>query len=1523
MSSIRFNRRHLALAALLLACQPFQASWAAATDIANAPLFTSSDTTVHSNIMFYIDDSGSMGQDNMPDDSPMAGSGMYGYKSYQCNGVAYNPNVTYVPPVDYDGTFFANSGTVPAATFTRAYTNFFGTAAHYPLWGSTDRPYPRSYDAATINLNTSMGAYYYKYTGQQTALNYAYTATAALDRTTTFYKECTSLETAPTSLSAAQTAGTAPGNSVFQLVWVRDESDAQKLNYANWYSYYRTRMLMMKTSTGLAFLNVDSKYRVGFNSINNTTTNPATYNGANTSFLDPKEFDTTQKQKFYKDLYSVNPIYGTPLRGALAQAGQYYAHMALGQTTDPIQYSCQKNFLILSTDGYWNTGGESTTAPKWGPYQLDNSTNVGEQDGDPTPRPMRDGDGSRAVTTKTWTGTYLVDTVTKNDVKRTWQTTYQTTYKLQKTGYTRNAYSTTNAAVNISSIGRCASLVSGKCTITVTTASAHGLATGGTATIASVVSGTPNTYNGTFTVTVTSPTVFTYTLTAIPGAVTSLGNANCPAGKVGLLTQAQTGVSLQDYVDSGLYTYAQTNPKITTTTKRWTSNYTEVITTLNGIVTSDTTTNTKYAVDNSFTPLISVADLPPLNTSPLPTPTVTLQSSGPATGSTASITWSNSGSNVRSSCVTAAPSPNPSTAGGTISSGTKVNINPAVVGTIPTTPTTTGSPGATYGTTTSAAYNLPVVQTTPPTPGPVPLVSNLQVGDPVLSGKSVDTLSDLAMYYYQTDLRNASLGNCTGALGTDVCFDNVGGSSADLTVRDNYTTQHMTTFTLGLGNNGSLIYDPNYLTQVTGDYVNLKNGLKNWPIPTGNGTNIDDLWHAAVTGRGQYFSASDPTSLIQSLKTALDAIKAITGTASAAATSTLQPVQGDNDIYVAKFKSALWFGDVLSYKINPDTGAVASVNDYTWSAQAVLDTLVQNYGASARTIYYAKPSGSSSSLSAFTYDNLDSNTKSYFDNFCSDSNKRGAGNTTHPLQCAYASSTSLGYANSGQNLVNYLRGDSSYAYNSVYRAREHLLGDIINASPLFVGQPAFRYTDAGYTTFAQTSRTNVVYAAANDGMLHAFDRSTGTEKWAYIPTDVLPKLYKLADINYSSNHMYLVDGSPVAGDVFDGASSSWKSIVVAGLGSGGNSYYALDVTVPEHPKLLWEFREKDLGLSYGNPIITKLSDGTWVVLLTSGYNNTSNGGDGNGHLYVVNAMTGALMSDSSGHSMKYDTVVNGAPVGSSSTPSGLAKINNYVELDTDNTTKVVYGGDLLGNVWRFDISSQVRPYLQAMRLAQLQANNIPQPIATKMSLAQIAYNGANYKVLYVGTGKYLGTSDLTNTAKQTIYAIKDNWDEVSLGDVRAATNPAMVVQTATAGVSSTNGDHIITGTAHPVNWTTGIGWYMDLIGSGERVTVNPLIVLNALYVGTNVPNQDACSAGGNSWLYKLDISTGTALSTAPEGAVAVSLGNVLIVGMTNVQLTSKTVATVVTKSDGTVSTVVGTQPGTNGPIKKTSWRVLN
>jgi type IV pilus assembly protein PilY1 len=734
------------------------------------------------------------------------------------------------------------------------------------------------------------------------------------------------------------------------------------------------------------------------------------------------------------------------------------------------------------------------------------------------------------------------------------------------------------------------------------------------------------------------------------------------------------------------------------------------------------------------------------------------------------------------------------------------------------------------------------------------------------------------MYYYNTDLRTTALSNCTGANGIDVCGNNVSGSGADTA-----THQHLTTFTVGMGVNGTLGYHPSYLTGLSADYELLKQGTRDWPTPvvstTGGGAqNIDDLWHAAVNGRGQYFSAGNPAALAAGLRDALLAIDALSGSGSGAAASTLQPVADDNSLYIAKYTTVHWTGDLVSRSINPVTGVISSTDN--WSAEQTLDARVA--AGTARNIYYMqRTSGANTgTLRQFTYTNLQSDgLNGNFDGACS---------KAVPLtQCIDAGYDVTG-ANNGANMVNWLRG----GYDARYRLRRHVLGDIVGGAPVSVKRPQFQYTENAYASFkaANNSRTGVVYVASNDGMLHAFRGETttsptpnpgpgGEELWAYVPTMVMNRMYRLADNDYANRHQFLANGAPVVGDIYvppvaPATTGTWKTILVAGLGAGGGGYYALDITNPHSPSVLWEFTNDslggngNLGLTFGNPVITKRANGTWVVVFTSGYNNHVSPGDGNGRLFVVNANTGERLA-----AIATETSP-GVPAGTTTTPSGLGKLNAWVDSTIDNTARRFYAGDLLGNVWRFDIDGLVAPNNAAHRLAYLRVGSVAQPITTQLALAEVNYGGSRYPVAYVGTGRLLGDSDLGTTGVQTIYALKDPLDATSLGDAR--TNTSVVTQTLSE--TAVNAPRTVTNNA--VNWSTHNGWKVDLIGSGERVSVDMQVIFQNLTVATNMPNNTTC--GGSSYLYNFNINSGS----APVGMTNVGtwLGTSLVVGLSYLTL---------------------------------------
>lgn len=1275
----------------LLAASGMQTVQGGETDISNQPLATRAAVQAKPNLMFILDDSGSMNWSYMPDDLGRSRSvtdepysTWYGYRASQCNGVAYNPSKTYALPLKSDGV----------STYDNA--NF--SAAKYDGYSSS---------SGTTSLE---GSYYYTYKGTQPAMDWVYTSSGVVSNT--FYQECSRQESDPV----------APEDQVFTKVTVTATS-AEAQNYANWFSYYRKRYLLMRTAMGRAMAGVDENYRVGFSTINDT----GVTDGSN-HFRDIKDFDSTHKNNFYTSLYSSTPNGSTPLRTALSKAGRYFAKKVSGQTHDPMQYACQRNYALLSTDGYWNGGAG---------VKLDGSV-VGQQDGLEA-RPMRDDALTQSTEVITYTAAASrVQTSNTQTRTRTWTRTYSI--------------------------------------------------------------GLPKGANG------------------------------CSSSRWRVANTTQR--------------FTQTQTQYFVTPQSSTATYTRTTVTTEGVVTSGPTDS---AVSYSGWSNTAAAEVTPTD------------SGGPTTGSTY-VNGSTNNSNCSNSH--------------SLEPGEDAYTSP------------------TSGSWSSWSPSLNYSYTTPN-------VGTWTAGAPVVTDTSdngtANTLADVAQYYYATDLRNSSLNNCTSTSSggsEDVCEDILVATSDDPSKK-----QHMNTYTIGLGLKGTLTKNDDTLKALTA-------GTTLWPAPTnassttsgsGDATNIDDLWHAAINGRGEYYSALDATDLSEAISSVIGAISEKVGASSAASTSSLELVAGDNNfVYRASYTTGAWFGDLEAFSLNGKTAQIASTP--TWSAKTQLDAMA----ASDRKIYFKGSTGRSD----FTYSNLDATQKAYFSNFCS--------KASVPAQCADLETAEKAYANDGDRLVNYLRGNRTHETSTtigttsvpaLYRARTHLLGDIINGAPVHVSKPPFSYADTGYADFVadKAGRKPVVYVAANDGMLHAISAQGadgGKELWAYIPGAVMPNLYLLASTNYDKNHQYYVDGAPVMGDIKVGG--VWKTILVGGLNRGGKSYYALDITDPENPLTLWEFTDANMGYTYGNPIITKRADGTWIVALTSGYNNGSGGGDGKGHLYILNANTGALIMDLP------------TSAGSTTTPSGLAKINAWVDDPTDNTAKRFYGGDQLGNVWRFDIDSLVLPNQSAMLLAELKLSaTTPQPISAKPVTVEVS----GKPVVVVATGRYLGVSDITDTTQQSVYAIKDPLTASGWGNVR--NNANFVTQTLTL-TSATEASV----SSHTVDWASKAGWRIDFPHSKERVFSNMGLQLGTLAIGTAIPSGNACDSGGTSWRYYLNVNTGSAVAENPVG----QLWNdrALIVGISWVKDTDGNVRIIYQNSDNTITEEIPpTAPSSGaGSIHRTSWREL-
>lgn len=760
-----------------------------------------------------------------------------------------------------------------------------------------------------------------------------------------------------------------------------------------------------------------------------------------------------------------------------------------------------------------------------------------------------------------------------------------------------------------------------------------------------------------------------------------------------------------------------------------------------------------------------------------------------------------------------------------------------------------------------------------------------------------NTLADVAYYYYNYDLRNKTAAspasvnppfklafandtNTSGKTTGDISIDNVNDAN-DL----NANWQHMTTFTMGLGIDGVMNFSPSYTSDASGDYYDIKNGstansatgvcswqtsgVCNWPKPASNSqNNIDDLWHAAVNGHGTYFSASNPRQVAAGLKNALTKVAKATGASSASATSSPNITATDNYIFSSTYRTADWDGEVIAQSIDaasgnvgvpttdPVTGQITYQDTPIWVASTLLDAKVQST-TDTRNIL----TSNLGTAKSFTWSNLTSTEQALFES------KGSLLSQYFLLSPSFPAPSQQNIANDGNRMVNYLRGQK-LDEGSIFRARAHALGDTVDSVPTYVKAPINSYIDTGYDTFktANKNRDGALYIGANDGMLHAFDVTAGNEKWAYIPHTTMPNMYKLADQDYANNHQFYVDGSPVIGDVFDG--TDWKTILVGGFNHGGKGFYAIDVTNPNaNPTPLWEMctdaslcnvTDANIGWSYGNPVITKLKDGTWVVMVTSGYESVGN------YLYVIDAITGQLY---------HKVSVPGA--------NGLAKIAPFVSnADVNNTTLLLYGGDLDGNLWRFNFtqaSKTVAPTV--MKFASFAGK----PITTKPEVGVVQVATDDYRIVVsVGTGKFIETTDLNSTSQQSIYTLVDNGVAYPTPPLSASYKRTISGNTVT---TASGANEIIQGSTEWIaTWNPSGnfgGWYADFPSTAERVNLDPQLVLGTLVVTTNSPTTGAAScgsSGGTSSQYQFNFETGLAVNPNNPSSTFVTTQQDLTVG---------------------------------------------
>ena len=681
---------------------------------------------------------------------------------------------------------------------------------------------------------------------------------------------------------------------------------------------------------------------------------------------------------------------------------------------------------------------------------------------------------------------------------------------------------------------------------------------------------------------------------------------------------------------------------------------------------------------------------------------------------------------------------------------------------------------------------------------------------------SDDTLADIAMKYYKTDLQ-PELDDDVPSRGYDIA-----------------PHQHIVPYMVAFGVKGDI--NPNEfpdclpdaspddfpLTRYeTGDTANADGEYEakcpDWPdIDNGSSTKekIDDVYHAAINGRGAYIQADNPQQLVKGLLKIYDMIKAQIATASSVSLNA-QKIKTDALLYQTVYQKRDWAGNLFAICLNANgdevsctdlSSAPSGGNEIKWTAHdvALLADSSGTWWNQRQVITYR------------------------------DDTAAGV-----PFRLASLSNAQKAWLDNDSDLLNYIRGDRSKE-GTTFRERVTYYGDFVHSAPV---------------TYA-----TIVVAGSNGGMLHIFEEQTGEEIFSYVPgliyskwTDTSAttgtreeKLGTIGDFDYQDNHQFFVDGTVAIKYLGEGNNTT---IITGALGKGGKGVFALNVYGLYAKKtagiennasnmVLWEYpaphldrlsqqthdnntpldpsddylalkeiaaadsdpnsaadsysssitalsNDPYMGYIFNEPEVVKVpvpvavdaKGYKWAVVFGNGYESYNQ----TPVLYVVDAFTGEVMKRifTTLPANSAQPCANETCTDASDTDCNGLSSPTLVDLDLDGIIDFGYAGDLLGNMWKFDFTGGASGGADAYKVAFEDGSGTPkplisvrsryetgqdglpgmrQPITSKPTVTLPCTRSAEGVMVIFGTGRFIGTNDLNDTSIQSMYGVWD-WQE--------------------------------------------------------------------------------------------------------------------------------------------------------------------
>jgi type IV pilus assembly protein PilY1 len=692
------------------------------------------------------------------------------------------------------------------------------------------------------------------------------------------------------------------------------------------------------------------------------------------------------------------------------------------------------------------------------------------------------------------------------------------------------------------------------------------------------------------------------------------------------------------------------------------------------------------------------------------------------------------------------------------------------------------------------------------------------------SSGTADTLADIALKYWATDLR------------TDLPNDIGKGDPSDPPF-----WQNMTSYMVSFGAPGKM---------TNAEVASAKLGNLAWATPVLNTvTTIDDMRHAAHNGGGDFLTVTDAQQFATDLGNVIGSIASQQFSQAGVAASAVTLTAGTKK-FVPYYTSGTWWGNVQMVNLT-STGDSAGI---AWQVVAT-DTNGQPTGVTTL------PAPASRNIVVWT-DAAKQGLDFTFANITTAANSLKGTNTNMQMSNAVTS-----------DIVDYLRGVRTKE-GAGMRKRPAVLGDIVNSKPSFIKNntnPQYEKlpaTTPGLTSYAaymasKAARTEgVLFVGANDGMLHAFGEGYGgsvggRELFAYVPRSVLGKLEGLTDTGYTYAHTYTVDGPLTEVDAYlttpnltgGGTSTGWRNLVVGTTGAGAKSVFALNATDPlamNGKAVLWELNADpafpvmpgnsttsfaELGHVLSEPQSGITVSGDWVTIFGNGYDSKS----AKASLFIVNSGTGKLIKE-----IKTDnTLANGL---------------GGVRLVYDDKRQIIgaYAGDLQGRLWKFDLSGATSSAWGlgngGVALFTALSGSTPLPITAQPAVVE-RIDQTSYKPSYlvsVITGKMFEPGDpAITTPTQAAYGL---WDRKAFGSsgsdsISESQLEGLKAVPVTVGIDPSTGNTINAGgltnfykvtyansAVTGIDWATRRGWKLPLdISPGQR-GIYPLQMLSTQIV---------------------------------------------------------------------------------------------